>query len=628
MTLLQGDVHMKNKGANLALIISFLSGIVRNIYCFLIDVYIHNMPIYSASHSKELQIKKWELQESEKRYLHLMELFPDTLLIYIEEQIVYINEAGIKLVGASTSVELLGKSVLDFIPLNQKGNMLQQMKKIQAESKVNFEEQKLLNLNGEWIDVETFTTEIMYQGKKAAQVIVRELTERKRTEEKMMFMAHYDSLTGLPNRYFLQNYSKELFIRSSYNQQSYAVMFLDLDRFKMINDTKGHSVGDLVLQEVSKILKRSIENSHIFRYGGDEFVIMLEDIQNQEEVSKVSRRVIAEFSSPMIINGHEIFVTPSIGISIYPTNGEDAETLLKHADTAMYLAKERGKNNYQFYTSNLDENIFRKMEIENELRKALENNEFILYYQPQVEVDTGKIKGIEALIRWNHSKLGMISPLEFISVAEETGLIIPLGVWILRTACSQNKAWQNAGYPQIPVSVNFSIKQFEQSNLIGNIFQILRETGLHPQYLCLEITETIAQHDIERMIIKIQDLKNLGIKIAVDDFGTGYSSLSYLKKFAIDTLKIDQSFVRDITTDINDMAIVSTIISMSDILNFNVIAEGVETKEQLMLLRNKGCREVQGYFYSKPLPALVIEQKFFKELQGFAVKKRELVNSR
>lgn len=604
------------------LLVTFLSGITWDLYEFFTDRSLAHAVIFSqvpclllfwwvySSFNKGLTL-------AEENYIQMLELSPDTIFIYVGDKIVYINEAGKKLMGTSSSSELIGQSIFHSIPQDQKENLVRRMKMVQEESIVHFEERKIINLHGEQIDVETLAAPITYQGKKAVQVIVRELTERKKTEEKMRYMAHYDSLTGLPNRNFMKKYFKELLTRSSYNRQLFAVLFLDLDRFKMINDTKGHSFGDLVLQEVPRILQRSIKNSYMFRYGGDEFVILLENIQGQEQITAVSRRIIDEFSTPMIINGQEIFVTPSIGISTYPNNGDDAETLLKHADTAMYVAKERGKNNYQFYTYHLHDKISRKMEIENELRKALENNEFMLHYQPQVEIDSNKIIGIESLIRWNHPRLGIISPSEFIPIAEDTGQIVPLGDWILRTACLQNKAWQDAGYPKVPVSVNFSMKQFDQSNLIGGVFKILKDTGLHPKYLCLEITETIAQHNIERMIRKIQDLKNLGIKISIDDFGTGYSSLSYLKKFAIDTLKIDQSFVRDIAIDINDMAIVTTIISMSKILNFNVIAEGVETKEQLMFLRNKGCREVQGYYYSEPLPPTLIEQKYFIDLHGY-----------
>jgi len=438
-----------------------------------------------------------------------------------------------------------------------------------------------------------------------------------RSERERLLAAQYDALTGLPNRNLLHRRFAELLAVAERDSRQFAVMFLDVDRFKMINDTRGHSFGDLVLKQVAAVLRRTmIGNFHVFRYGGDEFVVLTDSIDSIEQLAAASRRLVGAFSEPIAVDRQEVYLTASVGVSVYPKHGRDFDSLLKHADAAMYSAKEKGKNNFQFYSESINEAIRRKVELENELRKALEREEFELHYQPQVNADTGRLIGVEALLRWNNPRLGPISPAEFVPVAEDTGLIVPIGNWVLRTACLQNKAWQDAGHPPVPVSVNLSMKQFEQTNFVGSVYQTLMETKLEPKHLCLEITETVAHHNIERTIRRIQDLKFIGVKIAIDDFGTGYSSLSYLKKFAVDTLKIDKSFVKDIAGDGNDLAIVTTIISMSNILQFKVIAEGVETKEQLALLREKGCSEVQGYYYGKPTPAERFEADYLAEREA------------
>ncbi len=428
-----------------------------------------------------------------------------------------------------------------------------------------------------------------------------DITKRKQAEQMIKKMAYFDSLTDLPNRTLFYDRLTQAISQTKRTKKPIAVLFLDLDRFKIINDSLGHTAGDQLLREVSKRLLTCIrEGDTVSRQGGDEFTILLPNT-NHLGAATVARRMISLISQPMELNGHEILVTPSIGISMYPEHGEDVESLLKNADTAMYHAKDLGKNNFQFYTSKLDQKVLERLTLENELRKALERKEFVLHYQPLIQINSNKMIGVEALIRWQHPLLGIISPTRFIPLAEETGLIVPIGEWILHSACAQNKAWQDQGYPPLKVSVNLSGRQFKEPDLVHTIADILDKTGLDPQYLELEITENISMNDVNFTIQALQELKALGLKISIDDFGTGYSSLNYLKKFPIDTLKIDQSFVRDIHTDRDDAAIVKAIMAMAFSLDLNVIAEGVETIEQLLFLTKQNCPEAQGYYFNKPL---------------------------
>jgi diguanylate cyclase (GGDEF)-like protein/PAS domain S-box-containing protein len=420
--------------------------------------------------------------------------------------------------------------------------------------------------------------------------------------EKINHMAFHDALTGLANRRLFKSEFEEALIRAKESKSEIGLFFLDLDRFKVINDSLGHSLGDLLLQKVANRLKFTLDmESIICRQGGDEFLILVEGVSLDETI-QIANRIIKSLAQPIRLKDHEVVITPSIGISRYPEHGEDSDTLIKNADIAMYDAKRLGKNNYQLYQFTQDEKTNDQLVLEQNLRKALENNEFVLHYQPQLDLSSGSFSGVEALIRWQHPKLGFMSPHRFIPLAEETGLIVPMGEWVLRTACLQNKAWQQAGFPSVVVSVNLSIRQFFKPDLISTIKRILIETGLEAQYLELEITESMTMN-IESAIQIIQELKHLGVKVAIDDFGTGYSSLNYLKKLPIDRLKIDQSFVRDIEKISNDRDIVATIITMGHNLKMRVIAEGVEAEEQLQFLKLHGCDEVQGYLISRPMPA-------------------------
>lgn len=450
---------------------------------------------------------------------------------------------------------------------------------------------------------------------------VQDITERKKAEEQIRTLAYYDTLTELPNRVMFKEHLGKALARARRRNNLVAVLLLDLDRFKRINDTLGHSVGDQLLREVAGRLLQSVRREdmvarHSFddtatsvaRLGGDEFAIMLTDLESVQAAAKVARRTLDTLSAPISLDAQEVFATASIGITVFPFDGEDVDTLLKNADTAMYHAKSEGRNNYQYYTKSMNASAFENLALENSLRRALERGEFELYYQPQVDLDSGEIVGVEALIRWQHPELGMVSPVQFIPLALETGLIVPMDEWGLRTACQQAKAWQDAGLRPMRVSVNLSSYQFRQKKLVELVARILSETRLDPQYLDVELTESTIMQNAEETVKTLHELNEMGIKLSVDDFGTGYSSLSYLKRFPLDTLKIDRSFIKDITTDPDDEALTRAILAMSNSLKLRVIAEGVETEEQLEFLRVNGCDEFQGYLFSRPVRATEIAE--------------------
>ncbi|MFB6366226.1 putative bifunctional diguanylate cyclase/phosphodiesterase [Paenibacillus elgii] len=442
-----------------------------------------------------------------------------------------------------------------------------------------------------------FTTPILY-------FVLTDMRNRELTVRQLTYLAYHDMLTGLPNRQKFQQSVGKSIRAAKGSGRKLSVMFIDLDRFKNVNDTFGHASGDLLLAEAAERLKSGLQAGDcVSRQGGDEFTVLIKDASQPQDIEKAAQKIIHLLSQPFAIDGHEVRVGCSIGIAMYPQDGEDPITLMKNADTAMYRAKELGRNGYRFYKAEMNDTVIQKLVMEEWLNKALEQEEFVLYYQPQVDIFTTRMNGMEALIRWNHPRLGFISPGEFIPLAEETGLIIPIGQWVLRTACKQNKAWQLAGFPPLKMAVNISPIQFHQHDFVQVVLDALQESGLEPQYLELEITESIAMYHVDQVIQKLQTLRELGVHISMDDFGTGYSSLSYLKKFPIDKLKIAQQFVRDITVDPDDAAIVRAIMAMALSLKLNVIAEGVETEEQLSFLLDIKCREIQGYIYSKPVPA-------------------------
>jgi len=421
-------------------------------------------------------------------------------------------------------------------------------------------------------------------------------------------LAYHDALTGLPNRPLFVDRLIVALAQAHRGNQKLAVFFLDLDRFKDINDSLGHSVGDTLLKAVAERVRRCVrEGDTVARFGGDEFTLLIPRIESVEDAAKIAQKIIETLKIPFFIHDRELFATTSIGISIFPGDGQDPETLVRNADAAMYRAKDQGRDNYQLYAPAMNERALERLALENMLRKALANDELVLFYQPIVDLVTRRIVGAEALIRWQHPELGLLSPAHFISVAELSGLIIPIGEWVLRTACRQLRAWQRKYDPALSMSVNLSARQFQQPDLVGQIRGAIADTGVEPRLVELEITESNAMQNAENTIYTLRELKTLGVRIAMDDFGTGYSSLNYLKRFPIDTLKLDQSFVTGIRTDGSDAAIVSAVISMAHSLHLEVVAEGVESEEQLAFLALQRCDRIQGFLFSEPLPAEALE---------------------
>lgn len=442
--------------------------------------------------------------------------------------------------------------------------------------------------------------------------VSRDITERKHAEERIQYLATHDVLTGLPNRMMFSQLLNQAIESSRRHERQFAILFIDLDRFKIINDTMGHDAGDELLTEMAKRFRQSLRavdvvgrpqerNDVVGRLGGDEFIILIEEITDLSQVKVVAQRVLSTAMKPMIILGEECRVTASIGISIYPRDGEDELTLLKKADMAMYFAKEEGKNNVQFYSQNTQSQAFERLSIETNLRKALERNELYLEYQAKMDLKTGAITGVEALLRWKNSILGSVTPTQFIPVAEETGLIVPIGRWVMKTACAQNVAWQSQGLPPVRVAVNLSLRQLMDDKLLEDIKAALDDSGMPSNLLELEITESMVMYKPDHLIEVLTKIKNMGVRLALDDFGTGYSSLAQIKQFPIDTLKVDRSFIRNLSQNSEDKAIIEAIIAMGKTLSLNVVAEGVETMSQDEFLREHVCDEMQGFYFSKPV---------------------------
>jgi diguanylate cyclase (GGDEF)-like protein/PAS domain S-box-containing protein len=431
---------------------------------------------------------------------------------------------------------------------------------------------------------------------------VEDITDRKLTEERVQFLAYHDALTGLPNRTLLEDRLAQALASARRRKEKVALLFLDLDRFKMINDSCGHSFGNLLLQEVADRLRSAArEQDTVARVGGDEFIIVLTSINDAAGAAVAAERILKAMTGPFVVEGHSLDIRCSMGISIFPEQGTDGETLIKNADASMYNAKEDGGNHFCFFTKDMEAQVTERLSMENGMLVALDKNELFLLYQPQADLVTGEITGFEALLRWRHPQLGLVLPDRFIRIAENNGLIMPIGEWVLSTACQQAREWQDDGLLQVPVAVNASAVQFRQPGFRHLIGRVLRETGLPPQYLELEITEGILLSNTEATLQVLQELRATGLKLAIDDFGTGYCSLSYLKQFPVSKLKIDRSFIRDLVANPGDAAITSAIINMAKSMNLRVIAEGVENDAQVRFLRAQRCDEIQGYYLAKPL---------------------------
>ena len=549
------------------------------------------------------------LRQNERRFRSLIEHSSDiTTVIDIHGTIVYESPSVERILGHSPG-DLIGKKLQDYVHPEDAEEVRLSIARHSSYGAQSVEF-RFRERGGGWRILEATVNHLLDNPDIAGIVLnSRDITGRKQDEVTIRHLAYYDALTALPNRMlFNDRLAQALGHARRRGARGLAIMFLDLDRFKTINDTLGHGAGDELLRAVSQRLARAIrEEDTVARLGGDEFLFLLAD-NDVEDAALVARKILDVFTTPFPILGHELHVTASIGISMFPHDGADAETLIRNADTALYRAKEQGGTRYQLYAPAMNAIAFKRLVLENSLRRAMERNELRLHYQPLVSLSSGEPVGVEALIRWQHPELGLVSPGEFVPLAEETGLIVPLTRWALRTACIQMKEWRSSGMSLETVSVNVSAYRFNDSDLPGTIADVLETAKLEGQHLCLELTESVMMENAEETINTLQQLSKLGVKISIDDFGTGYSSLSYLKRLPIDTLKIDQSFVRNMATESDDEAIAVLIIAMAHNLGLSVVAEGVETMEQMTLLRDKKCDVIQGYLISRPLPAAEITE--------------------
>lgn len=432
----------------------------------------------------------------------------------------------------------------------------------------------------------------------------KDMTERMQAQERLHHLAHHDILTDMPNRMLFVDHLKQALSRAKWHDRAVAVMFIDLDRFKMVNDTLGHDAGDQLLRALSERMQSCMREGDIAaRFGGDEFAVFLNDIAHRDDVDPLAKNLLKVLTPPLVIAGQELFITCSIGIAVYPDDGESTQTLMQNADTAMYWSKQQGGNAYHFYQVEMNAHALERLQLETDLRRALDRQEFVLHYQPQFDLDTGNVAGVEALLRWNHPVSGLIPPLDFIPLLEETGLIVEVGEWVLRTACHQHREWLAAGLPPIPLSINLSGRQIDNRDLVTMVRRVVQETSMVPELLELEITESVLMENSGAVDGALRILNDMGIRFAIDDFGTGYSSLSYLKRFPVHTLKIDKNFIRDVTVDADDAAIASVIVKMAGTLGMRSIAEGVESREQMDFLRYQGCNFVQGDYLGSPIEA-------------------------
>ena len=560
------------------------------------------------------------LRESEERFRALVEQASVGVAEIVMEtgQFITVNRRLCELVGR-TEEELLA-TTFQTITHPEDLHLHEEKKRMMRTGEIGrySQEKRYLRKDGEivWLNIEV--SPLWKPGEKPGRnmIVVKDLTESRKAAAKIHSLSYYDSLTGLPNRTFLKELMKRAIDHAHRHKEIFALIYIGLDNFQRINDTLGHSFGDLLLKAVADRLTSSLRRSDfvaksddgettnvVSRVGGDEFTVLAYDLKQPQNAATASHRILREISESFNLNGREVFLTASIGIALYPDDGTNVDDLLKNADTALEHAKKEGKDSYQFYSRSMNLSVLELLTMENDLRKALERNEFVIYYQPKVDAVTRMVTGMEALIRWLHPDKGLIHPRQFIPVAETSGLIIPIGEFVIRTVCRQIKAWQEAFNKKMSVSLNLSSRQFDQQNLIEIVKEALKDTMIPPQFLELEITESTIMRNPEKAIRTLLELKAMGIGIAIDDFGTGYSSLSYLKRLPLYFLKIDMSFIKSLVSDLSDQAIVRATIAMAHSLNLKTIAEGVETEDQMPFLQEQGCDEIQGFLFSRPLPA-------------------------
>ncbi len=591
--------------------------------------------VHNALNEKRLErnnkLMQGQLRESERLHRYLVNTSPDIIYILDKDgHFTFINERIESLLGYESS-ELIGKHYS--ILVHQKD--LEVARYVFNERRVGDRASRNVELrlkrkdddSQRYFETRTLPIELSSMGiyqhddnpKKKTYLgtygVARDITERKIAEDTINFQAYHDLLTNLPNRALLRDRLSLAITQAKREDEMLAVMFLDLDRFKNINDSLGHVVGDELLQQVSTRLKSCIrEGDTLARFGGDEFTLLLPKIaRGNEDVSKIAEKINEVLKSPFVVDNNELYVSASIGIAIYPRDGTDMDSLIKHADIAMYNVKDTGKNNYRFYSTDMTTPYFQNLSLETGIHKALENDEFHLMYQPQINIKTGEIVGVEALLRWDHPELGSITPAEFIPFAEETGMIVEIGHWVLRNACAQLKHWRDLGLPEIRMSINMSARQLAEKTIVKHISGLLRDYAIPGHCLEIEITENTIMSDMDSVIHKLKALSKKGVYIAIDDFGTGYSSLSYLHKLPIQTLKIDRAFIKEANMKHTGNSIINTIVAMARGLKLNVIAEGVETQQQLDYLVEIGCSEAQGFLFGKPLTADIITQLLVQE---------------
>ncbi len=555
-----------------------------------------------------IQRKRTEvaLRQSENQLRAIIDAEPECVkVVAADGTLLQMNSAGLAMIEASRPEQVIGKPIFNLLKPEYRELFRAFAENVLRGNKGTMEFE-IVGLKGthRWLE----THAVLMPGDKGAAPrmlsVTRDITDRKQSERRLKQLAHFDSLTDLPNRVQFIERLQQTMTEADRHERLVGVVFLDLDRFKYINDSLGHEKGDLLLREVAMRLSGAIRRGDtVARLSGDEFALVLADMGHVDDAILVAQKILEVFHQPFRVAGHDLYVTASLGITLYPFDDRSAQELLRNADVAMYRAKESGKNNYQFYVAEMTAKATERLSLENDLRSALERSEFSLHYQPIADCPSGRILGMEALLRWMHPTRGMISPAIFIPLAEETGYIIPIGEWVMRTACEQCRLWQKQGFSSLYVAVNLSSRQFHQKDLPASIYNIIQEIGFNPRNLVLELTEGLVMQQAEASVNTLRELKAMDIRISIDDFGTGYSSLSYLKRFPIDVLKIDQSFVQDIPGDADDAAIASTIITMAHSLGLKVVAEGVETEQQLNFMREHQCDAMQGYYLGKPLPA-------------------------
>jgi len=558
------------------------------------------------------------LRQSEERFRTLAETAPCAIFIYEGDHLRYANPFTFALTGYGPEAVRARKLWEVVHPEDREVARRRVRERQRGESLPPHWEVRILRADGEvrWLDYSAAPT--VFEGRRAVLGVAFDITERKRADERIRSLAYHDPLTGLPNRLLFNDRLSLAVAQAHRSRQRLALLFLDLDRFKVVNDSLGHAIGDRLLQETAARLATCVrEGDTVARIGGDEFILLLPGVQRPVEAARVTEKVLEVLREPWSIDGHELYVTATVGIALYPDDGEDAETLVKNADTALYRAKEQGRDRYQLFSPSMNAGALQRLALENGLRRALAHDELRVHYQPLLDLASGRIDGVEALLRWQDPEKGIVVPAaDFIALAEQTGLIVPIGPRVLREACAQVKAWQRLGYPELRVSVNLSARQLAQPDLLAQVGDALRETGLEARFLDLEITESPVTQSAEATRETLLRLKALGVRITIDDFGVGHSSLSALKRLPVDALKIDHSFVRNLITDPDDAAVASAVIALAHTLRLQVVAEGVETEEQRAFLAARRCDRIQGHLFSEPVPPEACEALLARALGG------------